>query len=129
MAQCDAQHVGSIPSGQTNPTHVGERTQSKPARATQTIPPALRRQVVRRDHGCCVVPGCRNATFIDVHHIQPRAEGGQHVADNLVVLCSAHHRAVHRGLLVIAGTVASGLTFTRADGASYGIAAATQAVR
>jgi HNH endonuclease len=111
MAKCDAQHIGPLTTGQTNPTHVGAPT----ARATQTIPPALRRRVVRRDRSCCVVPGCRNSTFVDVHHIKPRAEGGRHAADNLVVLCSAHHRAVHRGVLVIGGSVGNGLEFQRAD--------------
>jgi 5-methylcytosine-specific restriction endonuclease McrA len=125
MAKCDAQHIGPVEggpvgSGQTNLTHVGEPAAPKPVRATQTIPPALRRRVVRRDHGCCVVPGCRNSTFVDVHHLTPRADGGQHGADNLVVLCSAHHRAVHRGLLVIEGSATAGLRFTHADGHSYG---------
>jgi hypothetical protein len=90
------------------------------ARATQTIPPALRRHVLRRDHGRCVVPGCRHATFVDAHHLVARVEGGQHEADRLVTLCGAHHRAVHRGALIIEGTVSQGLTFWHADGSAYG---------
>jgi hypothetical protein len=39
-------------------------------RATQTIPPALRRAVLRRDGGKCRVSGCRHAVFTDVHHIR-----------------------------------------------------------
>jgi hypothetical protein len=31
----------------------------QPPRASQTIPPAVRRQVLRRDGGKCLVPGCR----------------------------------------------------------------------
>jgi hypothetical protein len=72
-------------------------------RAQQDIPPALRRAVLRRDERRCRVAGCRNATFLDLHHIQPRSEGGSHSADNLVTLCSAHHRALHRGELCGAG--------------------------
>ncbi len=45
------------------------------ARATQTIPPAIRRQVVRREHGRCAVPGCRCSRFLDIHHIRPRHLG------------------------------------------------------
>jgi len=30
-------------------------------------------------------------TFIDVHHLQPRSEGGRNEASNLITLCSAHH--------------------------------------
>ncbi len=114
MAQCDAQHLGS--------THVG----AAPARATQSIPPRIRREVMRRDHGRCVVPGCR-AHFVDVHHLEARADGGDHDPDNLVVLCGAHHRALHAGKLVIAGRVSSGLTFRHADGSSYGQAPSLQA--
>jgi hypothetical protein len=123
MAQCDAQRIGPLgenvsaaaggacDSGQTNSTHVGEEA-APASRAAQSIPPAVRRRVMRRDQGHCVVSGCRNATFVDVHHLRPRVEGGRHEADNLVVLCSAHHRAVHRGSLVIEGSPGA-LSFTR----------------
>jgi hypothetical protein len=59
--------------------------------------------VLRRDERRCRVAGCRNATFLDLHHIRPRSEGGSHCAGNLVTLCSAHHRALHRGELRSAG--------------------------
>jgi hypothetical protein len=73
-----------------------------------------------RDGGRCVVPGCRHATWVDAHHIDPKAEGGDHDPDNLVCLCGAHHLAVHRGDLVVEGRVSSGLTFRHADGSDYG---------
>ena len=88
-------HVG-IPRGDRTPTR-------KLTRAQQDIPPALRRAVLRRDERRCRVAGCRNATFLDLHHVRPRSEGGSHGADNLVTLCSAHHRALHRGELRSAG--------------------------
>jgi hypothetical protein len=118
-AACDAQeieaaHVGDVAA------HVGG---SGRPRATQTIPPAIRREVVRRDHGRCVVPGCRASAFLEVHHVDPRAEGGGHDPDSLSLLCSAHHRALHRGFLVIEGRVSTGLSFRHADGTSYGGAA------
>jgi hypothetical protein len=55
--------------------------------------------VLRRDERRCRVAGYRNATFLDLHHIRPRSEGGSHRADNLLTLCSAHQRALHRGEL------------------------------
>jgi hypothetical protein len=106
-ANCDAQHVRAI---------LGEK--STPA--TQTIPPAVRREVFRRDAKRCVVPGCRHAAFIDVHHIDLREDGGSHEPDNLVCLCGAHHLALHRGQLSIQGKVSTGLTFRHADGTIYG---------
>jgi hypothetical protein len=106
-AQCDAQHLGRLDA-------------AVPARATQDISPSVRRLVWRRDHGKCVVPGCRSARFIDIHHIVYRSEGGDHTPDNLCLLCVAHHQARHDGRLVIRGRVSIGLTFTHADGRPYG---------
>ena len=47
------------------------------------------------------MPGCSNGTFLDLHHLQPRSEGGAHTASNLLTVCTAHHRALHRGTLKI----------------------------
>ena len=49
-----------------------------------------------------------------------RRDGGGHDEDNLVVLCGAHHDAVHRGTLRIEGSPTRGLIFTHADGSPYG---------
>jgi hypothetical protein len=137
MAECDGQHIGYVavepdvpvnadvdPRGPTpvggglGGAHVG--TPEKRTRATQTIPPALRRQVLRRDGGRCQVPGCRHATFVDVHHLRPRSEGGANTIENLVTLCGAHHRASHAGKFSTHGTPSEGLTFLHADGTPYG---------
>jgi hypothetical protein len=88
-------------------------------RATQTVPPATRRTVLRRDGGRCRVPGCRHAVFVEPHHIGLRSEGGDHDTENLITLCAAHHRAVHQGRLIITGT-ASSARFAHADGTRYG---------
>jgi hypothetical protein len=86
----------------------------------QDIPPATRRLVVRRQHGRCAVPGCRNAVFNDVHHLDLRSEGGNHDPERLVLLCGMHHSAAHQGRLIIEGTFADGLVFRHADGTAYG---------
>jgi hypothetical protein len=75
---------------------------------------------MRRDHGLCVVPGCRNHRFLDMHHVVARADGGGHDADKLAVLCGQHHRAVHAGRIIIEGTASGGLRFAHADGTAYG---------
>jgi hypothetical protein len=89
-------------------------------RASQTIPPAIRRAVLLRDQHCCQVPGCRHATFVDVHHLRTREDGGDHQPDNLLTLCGAHHRACHRGDLLIEKSASGGLSFWHADGTTYG---------
>jgi hypothetical protein len=113
MADCDGQHIGRADA------HVGTEGKTAP-RATQTIPPALRRSVLRRDGRTCRAPGCRHATFVDVHHVVPRADAGRNVAENLVTLCSAHHRAVHRGQLVLELMGPGGFRFLHADRTEYG---------
>jgi hypothetical protein len=103
---------------------MGSAPADPPERATQTIPPKTRRFVLRRDHRRCQVPGCQHATWVDIHHLDPRAEGGGHDPDRLVTLCGAHHRALHDGTLVVEGSAPKGLTFRHADGSTYGSPAA-----
>jgi hypothetical protein len=66
------------------------------------------------------VPGCRNALYLDLHHLIPRAEGGPNVDENIITLCGVHHRAAHAGELLIEGSPASGLRFFRADSSPFG---------
>lgn len=97
-------------------------------RAKQTVPPATRREVVGRDEGKCRVPGCRHAAFVEVHHVDRRADGGGHDPTNLVSLCSVHHAAAHEGHLVIRKADEPGeepFRFERADGLPYGSVATT----
>jgi len=124
MACCDAQILPRAHVGETGCAHLGGHARASEAKtaakATQTVPPAVRRLVLRRDQHRCQVPGCRHATFVDVHHIQAREEGGGHEPKNLLTLCSDHHRACHRGALSIEGTAPSALRFRHADGTPYG---------
>jgi len=121
LAECDGQHMGPIQHAHVGaPADASAAVGAEPTRATQTIPPALRRAVARRDQGRCRVPGCRHAVFTDVHHLKPRADGGANTLENLVTLCSAHHRAIHRGELLVDGTPSRGLAFCHADGTVYG---------
>lgn len=154
-ALCDAQHLGDVGSaggsgtaraagGETSSTardaevpdrasgaeaaeepgasHVGHR------RARQSIPPAVRRQVMRRDHGRCRVPGCTNHRWVEVHHVRLRSEGGGHDPDNLLVLCGAHHDRLHAGYLYIERSPDGTLSFFHADGSPYGAAPMPQDV-
>jgi hypothetical protein len=125
MASCDAQtlprgHGGGKGTEAHPPAHVGATSTESPVRAKQDIPPAVRREVLRRDHHRCRVPGCAHATFVDVHHVRTRADGGQHDPSNLITLCSAHHRAIHEGTLQIVGDAVKSAKFLHADGTPYG---------
>jgi hypothetical protein len=98
-AECDAQRVGSL--------------DGEPEAAAQDIPPRTRRFVWRRDGDRCTVPGCRSSSFLEVHHIIHRENGGGHEPENLTLLCGGHHDAHHNGRLVIRGR-APDLTFVLA---------------
>jgi hypothetical protein len=89
-------------------------------RATQTIPPRIRRAVLLRHANRCAVPGCTHSAFVDLHHVKPRAEGGTHDPELLIPLCSAHHMHVHEARLVIRGAYSTGFVFEHADGRRYG---------
>jgi hypothetical protein len=65
-------------------------------RKTRAIPPSIRRALRFRDGGCRF-PGCTHTSFVDGHHIQHWADGGETSLDNLVQLCRHHHRLVHEG--------------------------------
>jgi hypothetical protein len=111
--------AASVGTGTTPPTRAARVAHPGP-RAKQSIPPALRRAVLTRDRHRCRVPGCSHATFVDVHHVQPRSEGGRNEASNLLTLCGAHHRAVHRGTLLVERDHDGSFIFRHADGAAYG---------
>jgi 5-methylcytosine-specific restriction endonuclease McrA len=60
-----------------------------------TIPPSVRAAVLARDRHRCATPGCGSTSFLEVHHVTPRCEGGSNQAENLVSLCSRCHGFVH----------------------------------
>lgn len=60
----------------------------------ETIPPAVRTAVWRRDQGSCTIDGCPSRYRLQPHHIVPRALGGDHHPDNLTLLCWFHHHVV-----------------------------------
>lgn len=89
-------------------------------RASQTVPPSVRRVAMQRARGHCEVPGCRLGHWKDLHHVKLRSEGGTHALENLVVTCGPHHAAIHDGLLTIVRQAAGGVIATHADGTVYG---------
>jgi hypothetical protein len=76
--------------------------------------------VLLRAQRCCQVPGCTNSRWLDIHHLELRSEGGVHSLENLTCLCSAHHRAAHRGEILIERGAGGALRVRHADGSTYG---------
>lgn len=88
------------------------------SRRMRTVPPWLARQLRRRDCGCRF-PGCGRAHYLHAHHIVHWADGGPTDPDNLVMLCSKHHRVLHERHWRILGDPHGSLTFLRPDGRAY----------
>jgi len=66
-------------------------------RTTRVVSAGLRKALAVRDRGC-VVAGCdRPPAWCDAHHLRHWLHGGATNLDNLVLVCRAHHRAVHEG--------------------------------
>jgi hypothetical protein len=85
------------------------------APSTRTIPRALRRAILRRDGRCCRFPGCTNRTFLHIHHLIHVASNGPTERENLMLLCTFHHRLVHVGGWRVRGRASDALTFTSGD--------------
>jgi transcription elongation factor Elf1 len=51
----------------------------------------LRNRIIERDDQRCQVTGCPSRTELHLHHKTPVSNGGSHVPENLVTLCSFHH--------------------------------------
>ena len=63
-------------------------------RRTRAIPAALKRALLHRDQ-TCRFPGCGNRVYLEGHHLEHWANGGETSLANLVSTCSFHHRFVH----------------------------------
>ena len=67
----------------------------------RSIPAAVKREVWRRDQGCCSYVDrrtgrrCGSRFFLEIDHIVPVAQGGAAEPANLRLRCLAHHRYRH----------------------------------
>jgi hypothetical protein len=74
--------------------------QQKWSENQKPVPAAVKHQVMLRDEGQCAhlnLQGerCENRRWIDIHHVRPRSLGGPNTLENLITLCSAHHKTEH----------------------------------
>ena len=65
-------------------------------RLTRVPSAPMLRQLRHRDRECRF-PGCGMRRFTNAHHVRWWSRGGRTDLDNLVLLCSFHHRLVHEG--------------------------------
>jgi hypothetical protein len=84
-------------------------------RKQRTVPTAIRRALWSRDRGC-TFPGCTHTRFVAAHHVRHWSQGGHTSLDNLILLCSAHHRLVHEGGFEVMKDYQGHWRFRRPDG-------------
>ena len=65
-------------------------------RRRRTVSPALRRALFMRDRHC-QFPGCSHTAFVEAHHVEHWAQGGETSLENMLLACTFHHRALHEG--------------------------------
>ena len=87
-------------------------------RVTRVPPAWLLRQVRYRDQGCRF-PGCGTRGFTQAHHIEYWRDGGRTDLDNLVTICTWHHKLVHEHGWWIKGSAEGDLRWYRQDGTAY----------
>ena len=105
--------TGQLSDGSGVPTHVCERLLCDAGivpvledqhghtldvgRKSRSVPAALRRALHMRDEGCRF-PGCDHTRWLE-HHAHHWARGGKTSLSNMILLCSAHHRLLHDGVV------------------------------
>ena len=67
----------------------------------RVIPAHLKHSVQTRDQAQCTHSKsgkrCQERRWLDIHHIEPLAQGGETTLNNLTLLCKAHHQMLHAG--------------------------------
>lgn len=104
---CDGSTVVIVEDDDGKPLSVG--------RKTRTVTAAIRRALWARD-GHCRFPGCRHTRFCHAHHVRHWADGGETRLENLLLLCSQHHRLLHEGGFRIDADYLGQWYFVRPDG-------------
>ncbi|HUQ05252.1 MAG TPA: DUF222 domain-containing protein [Kofleriaceae bacterium] len=84
---CDCATVEVVEDENGTPLSVGRRT--------RTFSAALWRALLHRDGGACRFPGCTNRLYLEGHHIEHWAQGGETKLDNACLFCTRHHVFVH----------------------------------
>lgn len=71
--------------------------------------------ITQRDR-TCRHPGCGRTRYLHIHHVKPWSRNGETDPDNLILLCSTHHRALHRGAFAITAHGNEKFSFHETDG-------------
>jgi hypothetical protein len=104
---CDALWQVLTEDDQGTPVNLGRRRRSAPH--------WLRSLLMCRD-GCCRFPGCQAVRFLHAHHMEHWSQGGGTDPENMVLICSRHHKFLHEGHWHIEGKPSEQLFFVSPEG-------------
>ncbi|MFF1819566.1 DUF222 domain-containing protein [Kribbella sp. NPDC058245] len=105
LLACDAAILPIVLGGDSQPLDVGTEQ--------RFVNRYIRRALNKRDKGCVV---CQAPPWMcHAHHLIHWADGGPTSLQNLALLCSAHHRAVHAGQWAVSITSSGLVEVTRPD--------------
>jgi uncharacterized protein DUF222/HNH endonuclease len=107
---CNARVQTVVEDREGNPLGVGRMSREPTA--------WMLRQIRYRDRGCRF-PGFGARSFTQAHHIVWWRNGGRTDVDNLVLICSFHHRLVHEHGWSVRRDASGTLRWFRRDGHRY----------
>jgi hypothetical protein len=115
----DGECIGELDDGTLVPSEIVRRwlCDSAVSRVITYIATDGQRRALKVRDGKCIVPGCdRPAKWCQAHHVVPWPKGPTNL-HNLVLLCSRHHKQVHRGIIkIVSGERLGTFIVTKADG-------------
>ena len=89
---CDADLVEVTQDNKGNVLNLG--------RKHRVVSPQLKKALLARDRSCRF-PGCTHEKYLDAHHVEHWADGGETNLENTLLLCDSHHRLLHEGAYAI----------------------------
>jgi hypothetical protein len=86
----------SAESSAQEPAREPRQSALTPRQRGRYVPAGERREVFERDGGRCTYVDsnggrCRETRYLELHHLQPFAQGGANLASNLTLRCAAHN--------------------------------------
>jgi hypothetical protein len=104
---CDALWQVLTKDDKGTPVNLGRRYRSAPH--------WLRSLLLRRDGGCRF-PGCQAVRFLHAHHLAHWSKGGETDPNNMILICSRHHKFLHEKHWQVQGAPDEKMIFTSPDG-------------
>jgi len=104
---CDALWQVLTTNDEGTPVNLGRRRRSAPH--------WMRSLLLRRD-GYCRFPGCQAVRFLHAHHMEHWSQGGGTDPENMILICSRHHKFLHEGHWHIEGKPSEQLFFVSPEG-------------